>query len=217
MPAWAAGAWATGAWRGTAWADVGVTVPDVVGETQAAGTATLEGDGFVVAVVTAYSSTVPAGTIISQSPGAGAEVPAGSTVTITVSLGEAPVPADEGRPGPDWEDDYRLLKLLRKRFRERKEAREAEAARIQQMLEGPSVEIELQAVETLIERKEERATVVKLAEAVRKADVSGRVKQAAETAFESRSRASLERFERELRNMIDEEDAAIAMLLSLDD
>lgn len=89
MPAWASGAWATGAWAGTAWAETGITVPDVVGQSQASGTAELEGDGFVVAVETAYSSTVPAGDIISQQPTAGAEVLEGSTVTITVSLGEA--------------------------------------------------------------------------------------------------------------------------------
>jgi len=122
-----------------------------------------------------------------------------------------------GTGGPDWESDYLLLKQLRKRYRERKQAREAEAERIQQMLEGPSVEVELQAAETQVEREEERQAVVKLAAAVRKSEVSERVKAAAETAFESRSRASLERFERELRNMIDEEDAAIAMLLSLED
>lgn len=65
-----------------------VTVPDVVGQTQASGTAELEAALFAVAVVTAYSSTVPAGTIISQSPAAGVDAPEGSTVTITVSLGE---------------------------------------------------------------------------------------------------------------------------------
>lgn len=97
MPAWAQNSWAVGAWAGTAWAEAGVLVPDVVGETQAAGTATLEGAGFVVAVQTAFSSTVPAGIIITQSPNGGSEVPAGSTVTITVSLGEAPQPEPNAR------------------------------------------------------------------------------------------------------------------------
>jgi hypothetical protein len=67
-----------------------VPVPDVVGQSQASGTAELEGDLFVVAVATAYSSTVAAGDIISQDPAAAVEAPEGSTVTITVSLGEAP-------------------------------------------------------------------------------------------------------------------------------
>lgn len=67
-----------------------ITVPDVVGDDQATGTATLEGDGFVVAVVLAFSSIVAAGDIISQDPAAGSDEPLGSTVTITVSLGDAP-------------------------------------------------------------------------------------------------------------------------------
>lgn len=64
-----------------------VEVPDVVGETQAAGTADLEAVLFVVAVETAYSSSVAAGIIISQNPAAGVEAVEGYTVTITVSLG----------------------------------------------------------------------------------------------------------------------------------
>jgi len=78
------------------WVSTLVEVPDVVGETQAAGTATLEGEGFVVAVSTAYSSTVAAGLIISQDPVGGVEYPAGGTVEIVVSLGEAPVSENKG-------------------------------------------------------------------------------------------------------------------------
>ncbi len=73
-----------------------VTVPDVVGNTQAVGTATLQGSGFVVAVQNAYSGVVAAGNIISQSPTAGSSAASGSTVTIVVSLGAAP--ADSGLP-----------------------------------------------------------------------------------------------------------------------
>jgi hypothetical protein len=87
---WASGAWATGAWRGTAWAtaDALVEIPDVVGETKAAGTATLEGASFVVAVSEEYSSSVPAGIIISQNPVGGTQAFAGTVVRIVVSLGE---------------------------------------------------------------------------------------------------------------------------------
>jgi beta-lactam-binding protein with PASTA domain len=66
----------------------GVTVPNVVGQTQASGTTELEDDGFVVMVATAYSSVVASGSIISQSPAAGTEQASGSTITITVSMGE---------------------------------------------------------------------------------------------------------------------------------
>lgn len=81
-----------------------VTVPDVVGDSQAAGTLELETALFVVAVQTAYSSTVAAGTIISQSPTAGSEALEGSTVTITVSLGpQTVVPAGSNRKrGPRY-------------------------------------------------------------------------------------------------------------------
>src|SRR5688572_26932117 len=64
-----------------------VEVPDVVGETQAAGTTTLEGVGFVVSVSTAYSAGVAVGLIISQSPEGGEFAASGSTVAIVVSLG----------------------------------------------------------------------------------------------------------------------------------
>lgn len=202
---WAAGLWA---------ADEPVTVPDVddPGTTQAAATAAIEGVGLVVAVVTAYSSTVPAGEVISQDPAAGSEVAPGSTVTITVSLGEAPAPpADEGGAGgPDWEADYQLLKLYRKRFKERKQARAAELARVS------ALDAEIIKEQTKTEREEERVAVVKLADVVRKSDVSARVKQAAASAFEARTRTSLERFERELAQMMDEEDAIIALLLMED-
>jgi hypothetical protein len=70
-----------------------VEVPDVVGETQAAGTLELETALFDVAVTTAYSPTVAIGLIISQSPAGGEDAPEGATVTITVSLGPEPVRA----------------------------------------------------------------------------------------------------------------------------
>lgn len=75
-----------------------VEVPDVVGQTQANGTTTLETALFVVAVQTGYSNAVPAGSIISQSPTAGSMALEGSTVTITVSLGaQTVVPAGRSR------------------------------------------------------------------------------------------------------------------------
>ncbi len=66
---------------------VPVEVPDVVGDLQADGTTELETALFVVAVATAYSSSIAAGLIISQDPVGGSFANPGSTVTITVSLG----------------------------------------------------------------------------------------------------------------------------------
>ena len=66
------------------------TVPDVVGLSEAdAGTA-VEDAGFVVVPGGAYSETVSAGVVISQSPEAGATAPVGSPVSLTISLGPEP-------------------------------------------------------------------------------------------------------------------------------
>jgi hypothetical protein len=73
-----------------------VTVPDVVGQSQASGTLELEGEGFVVSLQNAYSSTVQAGDIISQTPAAGVEAVEGSVVFIVVSLGDEPISENKG-------------------------------------------------------------------------------------------------------------------------
>lgn len=108
-----------------------VEVPDVVGETQAAGTATLEGEGFTVVVATAYSSVVPVGEIISQEPEGGEFASAGSIVTITVSLGEQPAPAtgvgSSGGGGGIWyQGKRRKLPELNKQLDAILDAAEAE-------------------------------------------------------------------------------------------
>lgn len=70
------------------------SVPDVVGETQAQGTTDITAVGLTVSVVTAYSSIVAAGLIISQNPAGGSQVSPGSNVQITVSLGDQPITQD---------------------------------------------------------------------------------------------------------------------------
>jgi hypothetical protein len=207
MPAWASGAWASGAWAGTAWAETGVTVPNVVGETQGDGTATLEADGFVVAVLTAYSSTVPAGAIISQSPSAGAEIPVGSTVTITVSLGDEPA---GGSPDGDFSwHDYYLFKRKRRRKREKleEELRQLAAAleraeKAQAIHEAPDASVE----------------PVAHAPTPPSAELMARVMAAGRKAVEERTAISVRQFNRELRQLIEnEEEEALVMLLLLDD
>jgi serine/threonine-protein kinase len=66
------------------------SVPDVRGASQADATTKLSNAGFKVDVGQVFSSQ-SAGTVISQGPAAGSTVPAGSTVTISVSKGPAPV------------------------------------------------------------------------------------------------------------------------------
>jgi len=69
-----------------------VSVPDVVGMAQGDAEAEITSAGLVVgAVITQCSDTVPAGSVITQSPVAGASVPPGTAVDLTVSTGPCPV------------------------------------------------------------------------------------------------------------------------------
>jgi beta-lactam-binding protein with PASTA domain len=69
-----------------------VAVPNVVGLTQAAATTALTSAGLTLGSVTMQSSTtVAAGVVISESPGAGTSVAAKSAVSLVVSTGPAPV------------------------------------------------------------------------------------------------------------------------------
>jgi hypothetical protein len=194
-------------------AEAGVIVPDVVGETQAAGTAALEGDGFVVAVVTAHSSTVPAGEIISQDPAGGVEAPSGSTVTITVSLGEAPVPPQTDFSGGFLFEYERHAAARRKRRREQEQL-EQESRELQDKVDA---EIAL-----LLRRKEaedeERAELGRLQRLVRthsheQLQLSDRAQIAYVRALTQENFSALEALDRELQRQFEEEDFAVLMLL----
>ena len=66
----------------------GVTVPNVVNDTQAAATTAITGAGLVVGTTTnASSSTVAIGSVISESPAAGTAVNGGSSVNLVISTG----------------------------------------------------------------------------------------------------------------------------------
>lgn len=72
------------------WQFAPVSVPNVVGMTQAIAQSAIVSANLAVGQVTqAYDETVPAGNVISQSPGAGTSVYIGSLVDLTVSLGKA--------------------------------------------------------------------------------------------------------------------------------
>ena len=69
-----------------------VTVPDVVGDTQAAASIAITTATLVVGAITKQSSaTVPEGDVISQNPAAGASIAPGSSVNLVVSTGPANV------------------------------------------------------------------------------------------------------------------------------
>jgi hypothetical protein len=68
-----------------------VAVPNVVGQTQsAAGTALTNASLTLGSVTTAFSSTVPSGSVISQNPSAGTQAVVGSAVELLVSSGPQP-------------------------------------------------------------------------------------------------------------------------------
>jgi Neuraminidase (sialidase) len=72
---------------------VNVTVPNVVNQTQAAAQSAITGAGLTVGAVTQqFSSTVPAGQVISQNPAAGASVASGAAVSLVVSKGPETTP-----------------------------------------------------------------------------------------------------------------------------
>src|SRR5205807_9958249 len=65
-----------------------VAVPNVVGQTQAAATSAITSAGLTRGTVTQQSSTtVASGSVISESPAAGADVVRGSAVNLVVSTG----------------------------------------------------------------------------------------------------------------------------------
>jgi len=80
-----------------------VTVPNVVGMTQAAAGSAITAAGLTVgAVTTSYSNTVTTGDVISQSPGGGFSIPQGYEVDLVISLGHwsEPLPPDPGTVAP---------------------------------------------------------------------------------------------------------------------
>ncbi len=64
-----------------------IDIPNVIGESQATATSTLQSAGFSVNVEQSASSTVSEGIVISQSPSSSQKGQKGDTVTITVSTG----------------------------------------------------------------------------------------------------------------------------------
>ena len=79
-----------------------LTVPDVVGQTASDAVAAVQTAGLVVGSVTQQNSdTVPAGSVMAQSPAAGTSVPAGTAVALVLSLGPNPAEGEiEGELPP---------------------------------------------------------------------------------------------------------------------
>ncbi len=80
-----------------------VQVPDVVGDSVATATATLEAAGFTVTPVTQETDSKPPGTVIDQSPEGGSLARLGTTVVITVAAAP-PEPTETASPSPSPSD-----------------------------------------------------------------------------------------------------------------
>ena len=82
----------------------GTTIPNVVGMTEAAAATALTDAGLTVgAVSSGYSSSEPSGSVMGESPAAGAQANLGSAVALMISTGEAPLP----EPNPlTFENNY---------------------------------------------------------------------------------------------------------------
>lgn len=68
---------------------VKISVPNVVGQTQASATAVLQNAGFNVTVEQKSDKSVESGKVISQTPKGGLDLPKGATVVLIVSTGPA--------------------------------------------------------------------------------------------------------------------------------
>ena len=82
--------------------DDGITVPDVVNQTESSARTAIEGAGLVVGSVTeVYSNTVESGRVVETDPVVGSSVDEGTTVNITISKGAegdmVPVPNIVGK------------------------------------------------------------------------------------------------------------------------
>lgn len=75
----------------TSTTEAGVSTPNVVAEAEATAISDIEAVSLVAAVTRAYSGSVANGNVISQNPAASTTVDTGSTITIVVSKGAAPV------------------------------------------------------------------------------------------------------------------------------
>jgi len=68
-----------------------IAVLDMRGQPEDAARTALTGAGFIVDVQRAFDDSIAAGRVISENPNPGQRIPSGSTVTIVVSRGPAPI------------------------------------------------------------------------------------------------------------------------------
>lgn len=193
-----------------------VTVPNVVGETQAQATTDITALGLTVSVSTAYSSTVAAGLVISQIPAGGSQVAPGSDVAVVVSLGDQPVPASFSG---GFLYEYERSQSIRARKRRELEEREAEAERLEDEASREIAQF-LHQQEAVDEERQELDRLRELVRTHRResaTELTDRVRQAFTRVLLQENFSALEALQRELRRMLEEEEIAALMLLLNDE
>jgi flagellar biosynthesis regulator FlaF len=193
--------------------DVGVIVPDVIGQSEASATTEIEGEGLTVSVTTAYSAVVAAGLVISQVPTSGTEVAPGSNVAIVVSLGSAQSESGGGGFFFDFEYHNQRRRMRQQELDEIEDERERIADKVDR-------EIAL-LIQSQEKKDAERQDIERLKGLVKRyqstvpiGEVSDKVSEALKSAQLKQSRANLERLQREFDRMAEEEDF-MAMLLMI--
>lgn len=88
---WAGGVWASTVFAQDVWYEAapGTPVPDVVGLSATDADTALTADGFVTGTITQQCSEATADTVLIQSPAAGVNAAAGSSVALWTSNGTA--------------------------------------------------------------------------------------------------------------------------------
>lgn len=185
-----------------------VTVPNVVGETEAQAIIDIQAVGLVESSTTAYSDIVAIGLVISQDPASGSSVASGSTVAVVISLGPQPVTSQNS--GGFYFEEHILRR--RKRQQELLEAEKAEEE-LQDKIEREIAQL-LHEQERKDEERRDLERVKSLVSQYGKlADVSERVSQALLEAQQKETAASYLKLQREFERMLEEEEHAVLMML----
>ncbi len=89
-------------------------VPDVVGSRKGAASAAITDAGLVVGTDDRVENAAPQGTVLSQDPAAGSEVPTGSAVNLTISAGppQVEIPAVKNVPAAEAQSTLEGLGLV---------------------------------------------------------------------------------------------------------
>ncbi len=197
-----------------------VEVPDVVGETQASGTTTLETALFAVAVAYAFSDSVPEGEIISQNPTAGSMAVEGSTVTITVSAGVQPVQEQQQNAG-GWGflNLYHAEQQRRKARQRERERLEEETEEIEDGLDREIAQL-LRKQEAEDDKRKDRGRLSALAQAnadyEAAKEYSERVEIALRRVIKQGNFSAIEALDRELKRAQEEEEFLLMAVMMLD-